>query len=260
MDDLPEQLSKLMNRLCLEMTHSRGKTGAKKARKTILRNMKTLLKRIGRHAQRHRDLLEKNYAQTNLSEAQGVRIITRIDEKLAQLPKVIEQAHERIIGERQLKNGDKILSAHETDIDVIVRGKASASVEFGNERLLGESEGGLIVDYMLYGKSAPSEGKKLMESVERQQELKVDVKLSTVVADRGFDAANTLAWLESKSITSQICPKSPQALREPLRDAEFSRWQTRRGSTEARIAILKKHTGGRVWRAKGLAHRRLAVG
>jgi len=45
-----------------------------------------------------------------------------------------------------------------------------------------------------------------------------------------------------------------------LKDAEFSRLQTRRGSTEARIAILKNHTAARPWRAKGLAHRRLAVG
>ena len=79
-----------------------------------------------------------------------------MDEKLEQLPKVIEQAHERIIGERQIANKKKILSAHDPDIDVIVRGKAGASVEFGNELLLGESAGGLIVDYMLYGKAAVS--------------------------------------------------------------------------------------------------------
>ena len=260
MIDLPEALSRSMNRLCIEMTHNRRKPGAKKARKGILRKMKTLLKRIGRHARKHRDLLEKGYGQTRLSQAQAKRIIARIDEKLEQLPKVIEQAHERIIGERQVANQDKILSAHEVDIDVIVPGKAGASVEFGNELIVGESEGGLIVDYMLYGKGAPSEGTKLMESAQRQQKLKVDVKLSSVVADRGFDGAQTIAWLESRSITEQICTKSPQSLEERLKDEAFSRLQTRRGSTEARIAILTNHTGGRVWRAKGLTHRRLAVG
>ena len=141
-----------------------------------------------------------------------------------------------------------------------MRGKAGASVEFGNELFIGESQDGLIVDYMLYGKGAPSEGKKLMESVKRQQEFKVDVKLTTVVADRGFDAAKTVAWLESESITSQICPKNPQRMQERLKDGEFSRLQGRRGSTEARVAILKNHSGGRLWRAKGLTHRRLAVG
>ena len=50
MVDLPEALSKSMNRLCIEMTHARRKTGAKKARKGILRKLKGLLKRIGAHA------------------------------------------------------------------------------------------------------------------------------------------------------------------------------------------------------------------
>ncbi len=260
MDKLPEQLGRSMNRLCIEMTHSRRKQGAKKARKAILRKMKTLLKRIGRHARKHRDLLEKDYAKTELSRSQSERIIRRIDEKLEQLPRVIEQAHERIIGERQVANQDKIISVYEPEIDVIVRGKAGASVEFGNELIVGESQGGLIVDYMLYGKGAPSEGKKLMESVKRQQKLKVDTKIAEVVADRGFDAAKTIAWLQSRSITSQICPKDPQVFRERLKDEAFSGLQTRRGSTEARIAILKNHTAGRPWRAKGLAHRRLALG
>ena len=45
-----------------------------------------------------------------------------------------------------------------------------------------------------------------------------------------------------------------------LKEPDFCRWQTRRAGTEARIAIVKNHGGGRVWRAKGLKHRRLAVG
>ena len=80
MVDLPEELGKSMNRLCIEMTHARRKTGAKKARKSILRRMKHRLKRIGAHAQRHRDLLQQNYPQTELSQAQAERIIARIDE------------------------------------------------------------------------------------------------------------------------------------------------------------------------------------
>lgn len=93
-----------------------------------------------------------------------------------------------------------------------------------------------------------------------QQTLKVDFKLSEIVADRGFDGAGTIDWLDKHSITSRICPKSPQGLSDRLKYAEFSRLQTRRGSTESRIAILKNHTDGLVWRTKGLNHRRLTVG
>ena len=260
MPDLSKQLSGAMNKLCIEMTHSQRKAGAKKIRKRVLRKMKKLLKRIGAHARKHRDLLAAHYEQTNLSRTQSERIIARIDAKLEQLPKVIEQAHERIIGERLVRNEDKILSAHESEIDLIVRGKAGAQTEFGNELFLGESTGGLIIDYMLYDKCASSEGTKMIESIERQQALKVDHKLAAVVADRGFDGAKNIALLQSKGITSHICPKNPQVLSERLKDPSFRRWQRRRAGTEARIAILKNHTDGRVWRAKGLKHRRLAVG
>lgn len=260
MPDLPHQLSRQMNKLCIEMTHSRGKTDSKKMRKTVLRKMKRLLKKIGAHARKHCDLLHTRGAQTRLSDAQCQRIINRIDKSLDLLPKVIKQAHERIIGERLLKNEDKILSAHESDIDVIVRGKAGARTEFGNELFLAESGGGMIIDYMLYGKGAPGEGAKMMESIERQKAYEVDQALEAVVGDRGFDGKKNQRILESEGITAHICPKDPHILSERLKDPAFHRWQTRRGSTEGRIAILKNHTGGRVWRAKGLEHRRIAVG
>ena len=51
---------------------------------------------------------------------------------LAQLPAAVRQAHERLIGGRKQPNKDKILSLYEPDIQVIVRGKSGAEVEFGN--------------------------------------------------------------------------------------------------------------------------------
>ena len=113
---------------------------------------------------------------------------------------------------------------------------------------------------MLYGKSAPGEGQKLIESVKRQQAFKVEQNLEAAVGDRGFDGKPTLRVLHGKGITSHICPKSPAEFEARLKDPEFCRWQTRRAGTEARIAILKNHGGGRVWRAKGLKRRKLAVG
>ena len=260
MPDSPEALTRQMNKLCIEMTHSRRKAGSKKTRKSVLRRMKKLLRRIGEHARCHRDLLNEHFVQTSLSRHQAEGIIARIDEKLDLLPKVIEQAHERIIGERQVKNENKILSAHEPDIDVIVRGKAGAQTEFGNELFLAENPGGLIVDYMLYGKGAPSESEKMLESVERQQAMHVEAKLEALVADRGFDARRPAERLEEQGIANHICPKNPEVLKQRLEEPQFCRWQTRRGATEARVAIFKNHGGGRVWRAKGLENRRLAVG
>jgi len=260
MPDSPDHLLRRMNKLCIQMTHTRGKKGAAKARKKILRKMKKLLKRIGGHAQRHRDLLDTHFLQTRLSRARADQVIARIDEQLALLPQAIAQAHERIIGERLVSNKEKILSVYEGDITVIVRGKAGAQTEFGNELFIAENPSGLLIDYMLYGKSAPSEGDKLIESVQRQQSLKTEQSLEAAVGDRGYDGRLTLNALQAEGLTSHICPKNPAELEARLKEPEFCRWQTRRAGTEARIAILKNHGGGRVWRAKGLENRKLAVG
>ena len=109
-----------------------------------------------------------------------------MDEQLDLLPQVIEQAHERIIGGRLVKNEKKILSVYEGEIAVIVRGKAGAQTEFGNELFIAESPGGMLIDYKLYGKTAAGEGDKLIESVQRQQSLKRQQGLEWAVADRGL--------------------------------------------------------------------------
>jgi hypothetical protein len=65
---------------------------------------------------------------------------------LARLPQAVSQAHERIIGERRVANGDMILNLYDPDIHVLVRGKAGAEVEFGNGLYLAEQAGGLFSD------------------------------------------------------------------------------------------------------------------
>ncbi len=256
----PDVLMGRMNKLCIEMTQTRRKKGGAKARKKILRKMKRFLKRVGGHALKHRNLLDARFAQTRFSRALADQVIRRIDGQLDLLPQVIEQAHQRIIGGRLVKNHKKILSVYETDIAVIVRGKAGAQTEFGNELFMAESPGGMVIDYMLYGKTAPWEGDKLIESVQRQHSLKRQQGLKWAVADRGFDGAATRKALKKAGLSSHICPKSPSKLKARLKEPDFCRWQTRRGGTEARIAIVKNHGCGRVWRAKDLKHRRVAVG
>jgi len=118
-----------MNSLCMKMSaQGRGKD-SKRGRKKVLREMKTLQKRITAHARAHRDALETRRAETDLSEGQARVILARIDSVLEQLPAAIKQAHERIIGGRQVKTKDKILSLYDQDINVIVRGKAGAQVD-----------------------------------------------------------------------------------------------------------------------------------
>ena len=57
---------------------------------------------------------------------------------LEQVPVAIKQAHEPIIGGRRIANEEKILSLYEDTVNVIVRGKAGANIEFGNKLWLNE--------------------------------------------------------------------------------------------------------------------------
>ena len=255
MSQSPAELARQMNRLCIEMTHSRRRKDAKKRRKAILRRMKKLLRCIGDHARKHRELLETSWDTTELSQREAERILARIDSQLELLPQVMKQAHERIIGERKVSSGDKILSAHEPDIHTLVRGKAGKEVEFGNALFIAESPCGFILDYELYRDAPPGESQKLRDSLARQRALDIETPVDCVVADRGFDSRKLLDELGEDGIVSHICPRNAAKLKELMCDESFRSLQKRRGGTEARIAILKNKRGGRVCRAKGFENR-----
>jgi hypothetical protein len=260
MPNEPKHFAKEMNRLCIEMTHSRRRKGGKKMRKGVLRKMKRLLKRIGEHAYKHCQRLKDQWDQTNYSKAQAEQIIQRIETKLVQLPQVIKQAHERIIGERQVASKDKILSVHETDTQVIVRGKAGKEVEFGNTLFLAESVQGYILDWKLYQGQAPAETQQLLQSLQRQNQYNLQSPIVEVVSDRGFASKQISELLNKENIFDATCPRQPQKLSEKMQNKRFSASQKRRGATEARIATIKNIWLAKRVRARGFAHRNLAVG
>jgi hypothetical protein len=65
--------------------------------------------------------------------------------------------------------------------------------------------------------------------------------------------------LEEAGIFNAICPRQPQQLKERMKEMRFVNLQRRRSQTEARIGILKNGFLGRPMRAKGFAHRQLAL-
>ena len=256
--EAPQEFLRRINRLSIAMTHSRRKRGSQKERKRVLRGMKKLVKVVGRHARRHRELLDKEWEKTEWTRPQAEQVLGRMDQVLELLPRAAKQAHERIIGGRQVDNADKILSLYEPDIHVLVRGKAGAEVEFGNTVLLGENQQGIILDYQIWKEAAPADVHLLVESLERVV-LGLDRKMSAVAADRGFASKANTRGLKEAEIFNGICPKNPQELKERMKDKRFVRLQKRRSQTEARISILQRGFLGRPMRAKGFIHRELAV-
>jgi hypothetical protein len=255
----PEDFLKAMNRLSLQMTFARRAQDSKKQRKKILRLMKQQVKVVAGHARRHRALLDQEWAQTDWTRPQAEQVLRRMDGVLALLPQAQKQAHERIIGERRVANADKVLSLYETDTRVIVRGKAGAPVEFGNTLLLAEQRDGVIMDWQLHRDSAPADARQLAESVARMETAYGVGTIRALGTDRGFSSAANQALLKAKDIYDGICPKHPARLKERMTEEQFVQLQRRRSQTEGRLAIFKNGFLGRPLRAKGFAHRELAV-
>ena len=247
----PEEFLRRMNQLCMKMTHTRRKKDGKRARKAILREMKKLSKIIARHAERHRELLERRWEETDLKAGEARQIVERIEVVLERLPVAIKQAHERIIGERQVRNEEKILSLYEGHASVYVRGKAGADVEFGSQLLLGESASGVIVDWELVGGNPQADTKMLSRSLERMKETGGGPAVGAVSGDRGFDSKANRDMLEGKKIYNAICPKDPGDLKKRMKEERFVKLQKRRSQTEGRIAIFKNGFLGSPLLSKG---------
>jgi hypothetical protein len=253
----PSRFLKEMNQLSIQMTHTRRKPDSKKARKRVLRLMKKQIKLVRGHGQTYRQLLAEQWEETDWTRAQADQVLKRIDRVLEQLPSALRQAHERMIGERVVKNEEKILSLYEPDVHVIVRGKAGAEVEFGNTLLLGENPQGLILDWELFRDTAPADVKLVQPSVERVRQA--FGSLQEVGTDRGFDSQANQNWLTAQKIYNGICPKNPRQLQERMKEERFRRLHQRRSQTEGRIGIFKNEFLGRPLRAKGFTHREQAV-
>ena len=134
MSEGPDELARQMNRLCIAMTHAKRRKDAKRERKALLRQMKPFLRRIGGARQaRHRDKTGGKAPAHPLQPKRGCgHHRTRGQDAAANRSRHRagpRAAHRRTGGAEQKKK--KILSVHEPDVQVIVRGKAGKAVEFG---------------------------------------------------------------------------------------------------------------------------------
>ena len=248
-----------MNTLCMKMSAKRRAVDGKKHRKKVLREMKVLAKRVGRHARSHLEVLNARWHESELTAGQAGAISGRIQGVLDKLPAAIKQVHERIIGGRQVPNDKKILSLYDEEVQVMVRRKSGAEVEFGNKLWLAETREGLIADYQLC-RGNPSDSKLVDPAIRRlvgEQNLPVE----SLWGDRGLFSEANEKMLESRNIHSGLCPRDIHVLTDRLQNEEGMReGLKRRAGTEARISIITNVFMGRPARAKGFEHREMMVG
>jgi hypothetical protein len=81
-----------------------------------------------------------------------------------------------------------------------------------------------------------------------------------VVTDRGFASSANSAELENAGTFDALCPRSPEALQQRMKERKFRKLQKRLAQTEARIGILKANFLGQPMRAGGFENRELALG
>lgn len=255
----PSNFISRINSHCMAMSGARRKKDSKKQRKATLRAMKTLVDVVKNHALRHRDYLDQAWEQTDLSRAQADVILARIDSILKQLPEAKRQAHERIIGERQVPSQEKILSLYESDLHVITRGKAGAEVEFGNTLFIATQEQGYIFDHQLLQETSPGDPQLLLKHFCRIEKASQG-HVASISADRGFDSAATRRLLEEKDVFNALCPRSPVELAKRLKEEPaFKKLLKKRSQVESRISILKHVFLWSTPKAKGYEHRAMQV-
>src|SRR6267143_1225116 len=256
--EAPESFLSRINVLSIQMTHAWNKADSQRQRKRTLCQMDRLVGTVRSHAQRYRDLLDKEWSQTEWTRPQAEQVLRRMDQVLEQLPKARQQARQRILAGQLVANEEKILSLYEADVRVVVRKKAGAEVEFGNTLLLAENRQGLIIDWELFRESAPADAPLLGRSVGRMEKA-YGQPLKEIATDRGFDSETNRIGLAEDGIYNAVCPRSPRQLKQRGRSWKFKRLQRRRAQTEGRIGILKNVFIGQRMRSKGFEHRELTV-
>jgi hypothetical protein len=255
MPESPERFMGRMNKLSMAMSAALRKKDGKKAAKKVLRSMKKLEAAIAGHARSHRQLLAGNPGR--MSAGRAAVVLKRIDAVLEALPLAIKQAHERIIGARPLPDAQKLHSLYESEVEVVIRGKTGAQVEFGNMMFVAENQQAFIVHHELF-EDKQADTKVLIPAAKKLK--KRFPQLKRIWTDRGFFSADNERKLKREKIKSGLCPRDPCELQRRLeQDEGMADGLRRRAGTEARIAILKNGFTGNPCRAKGLEHRRLAV-
>ncbi|MCP4603017.1 MAG: hypothetical protein GY847_21290 [Proteobacteria bacterium] len=91
------------------------------------------------------------------------------------------------------------------DVHVLVRGKAGAKVEFGNDLILGELAEGVIVDWKMFKDNVPSDNTLVVGTLERFRSI-FDRYPDSVATDRGFDDPDNRAFLLKENIYNAIPP------------------------------------------------------
>ena len=256
----PEKYESLINAFCMAMSAVHGKKGAKTKKKKIFRKMRELLLNGLGHANSH-FIAFQAVCEKNGAIAKDLQILSDLKDMIEFAPKVIDLAKRRIVDEEIVPNEDKFFSLYEKEIIIIKRHKAGAENEFGNSAYLFEQKDGFILTADLLEKSSPGDAKLLVAGLEEIIKKYGNPTIESICGDRGCDSKEVGKLLVKiketlgLDILNAVASKNVRKLIEQLKNKDIALHLKRRGSTEARIAIVKGITGNPMLQ-KGIANRR----
>jgi len=204
----PETFIRRINGLCIKMTHvwnRKDQSESRRLRKQTLRQMDRLVGTVRSHARRYRELLAEHWERTDWTRPQAEQVLRRMDQVLEQLPKARQQARQRILQGQLVPNEDKILSLYEADVQVIVRKKAGAEVEFGNTLFLAENPQGQLSIGNCSERVLRPTRPCLPRSVVRMQQAYAPGP-KALAADRGSIAHSTASASMRRKFTTRSVP------------------------------------------------------
>lgn len=186
------------------------------------------------------------------TEPQARRLLNEVQQVLPLVERVITQTRTRVLEEKKVASGQKVLSLFEPHTRAIPRHKGGALVEFGRHVILDEVEGGIVTRYQIL--EHPTEHGQAVEAVAHHQAL-FEHPPGLVAGDRGVQSAETEERLLAAGVKRVAIPaagtlsETRQALERTRAWRRGYRW---RAGIEGRIASLRRDFGWRTSAYHGL--------
>jgi IS5 family transposase len=187
------------------------------------------------------------------------RLLGRLDETTSLTRRLLDQARQRLAGNRVI--GDRLVALSDPDARPIRKGKPGRPTEFGYTVLLGECDRGFVAVHRTR-KGNPPDAAGLVEAVTDVAAVTGRVP-ATVVGDRGFGTAANDAALATLGVTRVGLARTGtpgKARRAFEQTRRFRRMRNWRVGIEARISQLKRSFGLRRTRLRRLDGARTWVG
>jgi transposase, IS5 family len=184
-------------------------------------------------------------ALSERTEQQARRLLNEAQQVLPLVERVITQTRTRVLEEKKVASGEKVLSLFEPHTRAIPRHKGGALVEFGRHVILDEVEGGIVTRYQIL--EHPTEHGQAVEAVAHHQAL-FEHPPGLVAGDRGVQSAETEERLKAAGVKRVAIPAAGKLSQERQtleRSRTWRRGYRWRAGIEGRIASLRRDYGWR---------------